>query len=499
MVAERAFIIDSKPEDIRKLSHFLKKMGLFVEEETDAPNALERLRNGNCEFDIIFIEQKMDTMNGVEMLKALQSFDCKSCVIFMTEKPDIKTVVSAMQEGAFSFLKKPIHYNQLDDAVQKGLDNRRAFFEILEMSEKLKESNSKLKRQSTKLKSDKIALNKTNQKLNLLNQLSLEINSTLDAHKMVDKIAHSELHELVEYDIATFFYFFGEDAFLKIDSPSFSLSGEVIEQLQQNSIDEHYKRTGQKLSACDIHTEVIKRKAQAGKNQKAPSLSAKKSLHIPLKVANNVLGIMGLIYTGAKKTGEKHPNLISTVANQLALALNIAKEHQKIQALASTDALTGLYNRRAFNEMLDKELRRSSRYQKPLSLIMLDIDAFKEINDSFGHKTGDNVLKSLAVCLQGAIRDTDFLARYGGDEFAVILPETKAEEASVLAERLQQTVKDSPVTVNGSYRNITLSMGVTDISSATRVSEDELINRVDKVLYLSKERGGNSVEVLCNT
>ena len=204
---------------------------------------------------------------------------------------------------------------------------------------------------------------------------------------------------------------------------------------------------------------------------------------------------MGLV--GTQKLKRNHLKLLSTMANQVALALKNATEHQRIQELAITDELTGLHNRRAFQKFLDRELRRSKRYQKPLSLIMLDVDGFKKINDTFGHQAGDKVLQSLATSLQGAVRDIDFVARYGGDEFAVILPETKAEEAAILAERLQKMIKDCPITIGGSqHHTITLSAGVTDISKELVDTERTLVNRADKVLYISKEQGGDIVEVL---
>ncbi|MCK5255639.1 MAG: diguanylate cyclase [Deltaproteobacteria bacterium] len=498
MVAERAFVIDKEPQSVKRLSFSLKKMGFFVEEESDPRSALEKLQNGDVEFDIVFIEQKMPTISGIEILRDLQSSNCKSCVIFMTKKPDFKTIVSVMQEGAFSFLEKPIDYKQLGDVVKKGLENRQAFFQILEMGDQLKKSNSKLKRQSEKLKKEKTSLKRINQELKLLNQLSLQINSTLDAHKMLDKVIHSnhiKLNEIVKHDIVTFFYFLGEDAFLKIHSSAFTPGSDVVKQLRHASIKEYSHYTGEKLLADDVHTEVIKGKALRGKKNKKSTVARDKSIYIPLNVADDVLGIMGLV--GVQKISENRGRLISTMANQVALALKNATEHKRVQELAITDELTGLYNRRAFQKALDKELRRSKRYKKPLSLIMLDIDGFKEINDKFGHQAGDGVLRSLALNLQRAIREIDFLARYGGDEFAVILPETKAEEAVVLAERLKKTEKNCPISTGGSHRNITLSIGVADISECMN-SEDELISQADRVLYLSKENGGDTVEVLGN-
>ncbi len=313
---------------------------------------------------------------------------------------------------------------------------------------------------------------------------------------MLDKVIHSnhiKLSGLVEHDIVTFFYFLGEDAFLKIHAPSFSPGSNIIEKLKSDSIREYSSYSGEKLPDNGIHIEVIKRKTRNGKNNKASLITTDKSIYIPLNVADKVLGVMGLI--GIQELSKNHLRLVSTMANQVALALKNATEHQRVQELAITDELTGIYNRRAFQKALDKELRISKRYGKPLSLIMLDIDGFKKINDKFGHQEGDNVLRSLATNLQRAIREIDFLARYGGDEFAVILPETKAEEAVVLAERLKKTVKNCPISTGGPHRNITLSMGIADISESMN-SEDELISQADRVLYLSKENGGDSVEVL---
>jgi diguanylate cyclase (GGDEF)-like protein len=496
VVTERALIIDSELKNIKKLSHSLKKMGFWVEEESNPTAALDKIHNGSGDFDMVFIEQRMPTISGIDILRDIQASNCKSCVIFMTETPDLNTIVSVMQEGAFSFLKKPIDYKQLKDIIRKGLENRRALFQILEMDDQLKKSNSTLKKQSEKLKKEKRSLKEINQELHLLNQLSLQINSTLDAHRMLDKVAHSKFNELIAHDIVTFFYFLGEDVFFKIYSPTLSLHSTVVEKLKTDSIKEYTLSTGKSLHRSTVHTKVIKRKVLKSTKAKQSPATHDKKIFIPLKVANNVLGMMGLV--GVHKLSRNHRKLISTMANQIALSLKNLTEHQRIQELAITDELTGLHNRRAFQKALDRELRRSRRYQKSLSLIMLDVDGFKGINDTFGHQEGDNVLKFLAAYLQGAVRDIDFVARYGGDEFAVILPETKAKEAAILAERLKRMIKDCPFAIAGSHQTITLSAGVTDISNEIIDNERTLVNRADKVLYLSKEQGGDSVEVLCN-
>jgi diguanylate cyclase (GGDEF)-like protein len=497
MDAHRVLIIDNDLHSAGRLARVLKGMGLQVEEASDSMLALEKLRAGGDEFDLIFIEQRMPARSGIDILKDIQSSNCKSCVICMTNKPDLTSVVSAMQEGAFSFITKPVERKHLKEIVQKGLESRRALLKILEIDSRLKKTNSQLKRQSEKLRKEKLSLKKINQKLTLLNQLSLQINSTLDAHKMIEKVVNSKCNELFLDDLVTFFYALGDELFLTICTCATPLRVEIVEKLTGDAIREYARYCGKKLNERDLQTRVIKIKCHHKTHAEKTLLAVDNARFMPLRVAGNVLGMMGL--TGAKNPGRRQMQLISTIANQIALALKNAAEHQKVQSLAITDELTGIYNRRAFQKVLDRELRRSKRYQKPLSLIMLDVDGFKAINDTYGHEAGDSVLKVLAAQLQSSIRDIDFLARYGGDEFAVILPETKIEEACTLAERLKGVVKRCPIRVNGSTQSITLSMGITDISKDIRVSECELIRQADKVLYDSKQRGGDSVEASTST
>ena len=160
----------------------------------------------------------------------------------------------------------------------------------------------------------------------------------------------------------------------------------------------------------------------------------------------------------------------------------------KLESLATHDGLTEAKNRRAFNEKLAEEWSRAQRYATPLSLVLFDVDKFKSYNDSFGHQAGDEVLRILARTVMGLVRVTDFFARYGGEEFALILPNTDAEGAYILAERLRQRVenakwKERPVTA--SFGVATLEIGMT--------SGESLIEAADKALYLSKERGRNRV------
>lgn len=162
----------------------------------------------------------------------------------------------------------------------------------------------------------------------------------------------------------------------------------------------------------------------------------------------------------------------------------------RLEVEAATDGLTGLKNRRIFQERLAEEFERNLRYKAPLSLILLDVDYFKKFNDSFGHPAGDAVLKRVGAILINAARVTDCVARYGGEEFALLLPETDADGAGIIAERIRKLVEDNP----WEHRAVTVSVGVCTVNPAVPTAA-ALLEAADKALYASKRDGRNRVTI----
>jgi two-component system cell cycle response regulator len=166
----------------------------------------------------------------------------------------------------------------------------------------------------------------------------------------------------------------------------------------------------------------------------------------------------------------------------------------KSVSLAYTDALTGVYNRRYMNAHLDRKIMEISDTQKPVSVVIFDIDHFKQVNDNYGHVSGDEVLKTLAERVGSSIRDFDLLARYGGEEFVVIMPSTPAEVAAMVAERLRQRLEARPFEVSGYDQplSITASLGVATTTDPMETA-DNLLGRADAALYAAKRGGRNRV------
>lgn len=187
---------------------------------------------------------------------------------------------------------------------------------------------------------------------------------------------------------------------------------------------------------------------------------------------------------------------LNAIRMQQQLTNELKLANTKLEQLSRKDALTGLYNRGYWQEQLELEYNRCQRYQHISSLIMLDIDHFKKINDNFGHPAGDLVIKRLAFILRNCSRKTDVVGRYGGEEFALILPNTDSNTALSLAERIRmECVKELLTFSDKQQTGFTISIGIAEINEAFKNSQDWL-NTADQALYHAKENGRNrSVQV----
>ncbi|MBI2058461.1 MAG: diguanylate cyclase [Nitrospirae bacterium] len=188
---------------------------------------------------------------------------------------------------------------------------------------------------------------------------------------------------------------------------------------------------------------------------------------------------------------ERGPELRARVKTHLELK----KSRDQLRELASVDELTRVYNRRHFIEVMEREFSRSVRYQKPISFILLDIDHFKEINDTHGHQVGDMVLKELAGLVQTSLRGSDVVARYGGEEFAIILPETELDGAVAAAEKIRKNVARNPFPGADASLQIKVSLGVANWPRHKVTHIDQLIRVADDALYIAKESGRDKVVV----
>ncbi len=245
------------------------------------------------------------------------------------------------------------------------------------------------------------------------------------------------------------------------------------------------------------HGEAIRIKDIAGRDDYEPlDKKARALMLVPLTSHGQNSGVLTAESSNADQFTERDLQMLSIVARSAALALENAELHKRTEELTIIDELTGTYNYRYFIQKLQEEKRRAIRYNLPLSLIMVDIDRFKKLNDTYGHESGNIVLKELSHIIQGCVRDVDLFARYGGEEFAVILPQTAQSEATIIGERIRQQVETALIDAGKSGRlAITVSVGVTSFPENGR-SEEELVSIADQALYRAKGEGRNLVRVI---
>ncbi len=211
---------------------------------------------------------------------------------------------------------------------------------------------------------------------------------------------------------------------------------------------------------------------------------------MPLFVNERLQGIAMAVSEKKEAFNQSHISLFRVYLNQASESLSKALLHEEIKQLAFTDGLTGLYNHRRFQERLDEELKRAERYGEPLSLILLDIDHFKRVNDTYGHPAGDAVLKKLAEIIKRTVREIDFPARYGGEEFAIITLKSRARNAEKIAERLRKTVQKTVIKTEDTEITVTLSLGIASYPDDATTRE-ALIEKADQALYKAKNSGRN--------
>jgi two-component system cell cycle response regulator len=210
-------------------------------------------------------------------------------------------------------------------------------------------------------------------------------------------------------------------------------------------------------------------------------------------------------YEDAIKNGASDLIFKPVKLNELILRINrVIKERSllderdkmimELKRLSIEDSLTGLYNSRHFFDQLEKEIQRSDRYLNPISLMFIDIDNFKGINDTYGHMIGDKILSIIAKKIKACLRSNDTAYRFAGDEFTVILPETTSDETKFVADRILANFKHGPIVINkDEISEVTLSIGIAEYQM--NEGRDQFVHRADVLMYEAKERGGNNVIV----
>jgi diguanylate cyclase (GGDEF)-like protein len=325
--------------------------------------------------------------------------------------------------------------------------------------------------------------------LNVLRSTINAISTSVEIQEIVES-AGTNLPNL--FDFSSFGVFWKEELLLFLYQeescpPSFTQAVvnnmiKVISVLGEESVD---------ADRIVLHTE--KRRLRPKQMIMDPKAALKSYLTLPLVVEGEILGCISLNSDQPNAFDAQDLQFFSVIGYQMAATLRHFQRFSSVKNMAIYDTLTGLHNRRYFEERLEVETQKCFGSNIPLTLVMVDIDFFKKVNDTFGHTEGDQVLCKVASLLKTSVRKKDTIARYGGEEFILILPEARLEESFVIAERIRRLVENTLFDVGKAQVNLTLSMGISNFPSHRVKSKEELTEMADQALYDAKRGGRNRV------
>jgi len=325
--------------------------------------------------------------------------------------------------------------------------------------------------------------------LNVLRSTINAISTSVEIKEIVEA-AGNNLPNL--FDFSSFGVFWKEDLLLFLfeeESCPPSFSQEVV----KNMINVFSILGEESVDANRITLRVDKRELRAKQRMVSPKATLKSHLTLPLAVEGEILGCLSLNSDEPNAFDAQDLQFLSVIGYQMAASLKHFQRFSSVKNMATYDTLTGLYNRRYFEERLGVEAEKSFYSGVPLSLVMVDLDHFKKVNDTFGHTEGDQILCKISSLLKNSVRRKDTVARYGGEEFILILPEAGLEQSFVIAERIRQSVEKTLFEVGRAQVNLTLSMGISNFPSHRVKSKEELIKMADQALYDAKRGGRNRV------
>ena len=315
--------------------------------------------------------------------------------------------------------------------------------------------------------------------LEALHRASLSVTASLDLQDVLSAISESALGILRDALDVNIFLYDGELLTFGAALWADGNKGKVWATPRSDGLTYTVARKGEIILISDIQASPL--------FSGAPKEWSGSIIGMPLKIGERVVGVMNIGYKEPREITPEELQVIELLGDQAALAVENARLHDLVIKQALTDPLTLLPNRRAFDQRLEEEILRSIRYQHNFALVMLDFDDFKHINDTYGHPAGDETLREIGRAMQADVRDTDFVARIGGDEFALILPETTLENAGKICDQLREVI--AACTFSWQHEGAQMPKPSAGIASfpIDATNRKDLISAADTALYRTKK------------
>lgn len=417
-------------------------------------------------------------MTELELLTAVKNENPRTEVILMIKTPTIELLEGAMKGGTFDYVKLPVQdwhsfKTTVSEAFQKSqlaFKNKQLIEDLLLKNQELMEAHNTItlihqdtealyyfgRCLATSLNLEEIYAMMTNATNKLLN------NRPTLLFLFNEKKAHLYLKKAIGFNDPL------EEFIIPIEA---KYKDNLVAWLEEKSYIEQF----------------IKHNLPNGSEHDS-------FLSKPIIIHDNVYGLLTVLQNRESECTERESNLFKQFVSQSAFVLENALLHEKTNELANRDELTGVFNRRYFQEKIEEEIKRASRQNNRFSVFILDVDYFKHYNDTFGHIQGDFLLKELVAVMTERLRSTDIVSRFGGDEFVVLLIDTEKYAALEIGNQIRENIENNPKfkLTDGNEKKITISVGVAQYPD-DGVTSIDLIRKADQALYVAKARGRNQV------
>ena len=477
-------VVDDDPTSRHLLSAILSKRGYQVRTANDGAAALTAVLSSMP--DLVLLDVSMPYIDGYDVCRRLKQDErtVDIPVIFISAQEEMRDKMRAFAAGGVDYILKPFHAEEVLARVQTHLS-------LLEARRRQQTATESLHQHIKEL-----AL--SNEELETLREVAEYLNQAITmsdvAHDALKRIltrlgaragwlllARDSGHASIA---ATYNLPWSQDA--TGDGCGTSEIHRLLGQLPPDNL------TDPRLISVQQHVELARGMRQA---QEEMVGFMRDYVCIPLQMRDRFLGVLNVVLPDGTQFDEHRRKLYKTIGDQYSAALERARLFEGVQRLARTDSLTGLFNRRHFFAAAQQEYERTKRYRHQLSVIMIDIDHFKAVNDTYGHAVGDQVLRGIARLVVEDQRSVDVIGRIGGEEFVILLPETAPSDARNAAERLRRTIENSKFDTSAGPIGVTVSLGIASLPQRGEVTLQRLLDNADEALYQSKAAGRNRVVV----
>lgn len=484
-------------EDHADMMHIITR---YLSEHNYTTIAAETAEIGLQKFDehhpdLILMDLMLPGISGLEAIREIKTKQTKESyipIIIITAKNLTTDIVEGLNSGADDYIVKPFHFDEMLARIESALRLKALNELLVHQTDQLEEANSEINSLNQSLVHKNKDLRKNIYNLHSLFEVAMELNSILDLPRLVNSVL---LTMVGQFSAKNALFLFAPkpqiDRLQMLNSKGFYI--DQVSDLQLTKNDPLFMYL--KDHRLPVLLSNVPRKIK-----KSAALESLKAIDIELITPVNIKGIPeGVVCLGPRlkdkdylKTDLEH---ISILSNIISIAVANASLYKEVEQLSYTDGMTELHNFRYFELRLKEEVVRHKRTRSGLSLLILDVDNFKNYNDTMGHPAGDDVLRKIAAILKESVRENDIVSRYGGEEFAVILPVVDKEGARILAERIRENIEQTYFEHEEiqPLGKVTLSIGVAALQEDGD-DYQELLNSADNALYAAKRSGRNQVK-----